>query len=119
MDPAADKKGPVSVAVAVTAKLKEMGAGDGETRLVVFGSSEFAENRNLEGTYYNRDLFLNAVGWLVGQSDLLSIRPRSVRASRAQFTQDEGTIIFYLSVLILPEVLLIAGLAMWWRRANA
>lgn len=111
-----DRKGPVSIAAAVEAKLKEMGAGDGEARLAVFGSVEFADNQHLDGTYFNRDLFLNTVGWLVGQSDLLSIRARSMRASRVNFSQDEGTVIFYLSVLILPELLLIAGLVVWWRR---
>lgn len=112
-----DKKGPVSLAVAVAANLKEMGGDkDGEARLVVFGSSEFANNRNFEGSFYNRDLFLNAAGWLVGQSDLLSIRPREMKASRVRFSQQEGTVIFYLSVLLIPEALLIAGLAVWWRR---
>jgi hypothetical protein len=33
-----------------------------------------------------------------------------------RFSQEEGTSIFYLSVLVLPELLLIAGLAVWWRR---
>lgn len=113
----ADKKGPVSLGVAVAANLKDVGADkDGEARLVVFGSSEFANNRNFEGSFYNRDLFLNAVGWLVGQSDLLSIRPRDMKASRVRFSQQEGTVIFYLSVLLIPEALLIAGLAVWWRR---
>ncbi len=119
LDPSADRKGPVPIAVAVTAKLDQMGNGKGEARLVVFGSADFADNRNLEGTYYNRDLFLNSVGWLVGESDLVSIRPRTLRASRAQFTQEQGTVIFYLSVLLVPELLLIAGLSVWWRRANA
>ncbi len=118
LDPATDKKGPVSVGVAVEGS-QAGGAGKQETRLVVFGSSQFADNDHLEGTFYNRDLFLNAAGWLVGESDLVSIRPRTIRASRAQFTPSEGTLIFYVSVLILPEVLLIAGLAVWWRRANA
>jgi ABC-type uncharacterized transport system involved in gliding motility auxiliary subunit len=113
----ADRKGPVPIAVAVTADLKQMGVQDGkEARLAVFGSAEFADNRNLEGTYFNRDLFLNTVGWLVGQSDLLSIRPRSLRASRVNFTEREGRAIFYLSVLVLPELLLLAGLVVWWRR---
>ncbi|HVN88136.1 MAG TPA: Gldg family protein [Candidatus Binatia bacterium] len=115
LDPT-DKKGPVSVAAVVDAKLKEMGTGEGEARLAVFGSIEFADNRNIEGTYFNRDLLLNTIGWLVGQSDLVSIRTKSVRASRVQFTQDQGTVIFYLSVLIIPEVLLVAGLVVWWRR---
>ena len=117
LDPNADTKGPVPVAVVVNADLKEMGGGkEGSTRIAVIGSVEFAGNREIEGTYFNRDLFLNTVGWLVGQADLLSIRPRAVRASRAQFTADQGTVIFYLSVLVIPELLLIAGIAVWWRR---
>lgn len=116
-DAGADTKGPVPIAVVVTADLKQLNGGkDGTARLAVIGSSEFADNREMEGTYYNRDLLLNTVGWLVGQSDLLSIRPRGIRASRVQFTAEQGTVIFYLSVLVLPELLLIAGIAVWWRR---
>lgn len=111
-----DRRGPVAVAVAVEADLKSMGGKEGKARLVVFGSAEFADNQHLEGTYFNRDLFLNAVGWLVGESDLLSIRARSIRASRVNFSQEEGTIIFYLSVLVVPQLLLILGLIVWWRR---
>jgi ABC-type uncharacterized transport system involved in gliding motility auxiliary subunit len=117
LDAGTDTKGPVSVAVAVDANLKEMEGGkDGHARLVVYGSIEFAGNREVDGTYYNRDLLLNTVGWLTGQADLLSIRPRKVRASRAQFTAEQGTVIFYLSVLVIPEVLLVAGITVWWRR---
>jgi ABC-type uncharacterized transport system involved in gliding motility auxiliary subunit len=112
-----DRKGPISVAVAVEADLKEMnGDREGQARLSVYGSVQFADNRNLDGTFFNRDLFLNTIGWLVGESDLLSIRPRTMRASRVSFSQEEGAVIFYLSVLILPELLLIAGLVVWWRR---
>ncbi len=117
LDPTTDTKGPVPVAVVVNADLKELGGGkEGNSRIAVIGSVEFAGNREIEGTYFNRDLFLNTIGWLVGQGDLLSIRPRAVRASRAQFTADQGTVIFYLSVLVIPELLLIAGIAVWWRR---
>jgi ABC-type uncharacterized transport system involved in gliding motility auxiliary subunit len=117
LDPSTDTKGPVPIAVVVNADLKQMAGGkEGTTRLAVYGSVEFASNREVEGTYYNRDLLLNTVEWLVGQADLLSIRPRAVRASRIQFTADQVTVIFYLSVLIIPELLLIAGLAVWWRR---
>ncbi len=116
LDPS-DTKGPVAIAVAITGDLKKMGGGkDGTTRLVVFGSSEFASNREVDGTYYNRDLLMNSVGWLVGEADLVSVRPRNVRASRVQLTQEQGTTIFYLSVLVIPELLLIAGIAVWWRR---
>jgi ABC-type uncharacterized transport system involved in gliding motility auxiliary subunit len=111
-----DRKGPISLAVAVTANLKDMGADhDGTARLVVFGDAVFADNQYIN-QYFNRDLLLNTVGWLVGEEGLISVRARTIRASRVQFTAEQGTVIFYLSVLILPELLLIAGLAVWWQR---
>ncbi|MBI3782539.1 MAG: GldG family protein [Deltaproteobacteria bacterium] len=117
LDANADTKGPVPIAVAVDANLKQMGKEkDGSERLVVFGSVEFAANREFEGTYYNRDLAMNSVGWLVGQADLVSVRPRAIRASRATFSPEQFTVIFYLSVLLIPQMLLLAGLAVWWRR---
>ncbi|MSQ47049.1 MAG: hypothetical protein EXR78_01475 [Deltaproteobacteria bacterium] len=113
-----DRKGPISLAVAVTANLKEMGlAQESTSRLVVFGDAVFANNQYI-GQYFNRDLLLNSIGWLIGEEGLMSIRSRTIRASRVQFTAEQGTAIFYLSVLVLPELLLIAGLAVWWRRAS-
>jgi ABC-type uncharacterized transport system involved in gliding motility auxiliary subunit len=122
-----DKKGPLSVAVAVSAKLKDMGvtpaAAEGqkapeEARLVVIGTPRFADSQELTQSRTNGDVFLNAVGWLVGQEELVSIRSRSVRASRAEFSQNQATWLFYLSVLLLPELLVVVGIAVWWRRRN-
>jgi gliding motility-associatede transport system auxiliary component len=111
-----DKKGPISVAVAVTGNLKKLGLEkDGDLKLAVVGSAAFANNRYIN-IFFNRDFFLNAANWLVGQEEMISIRPRSVRASRLQLTESESAAIFYLSFLILPEILLIIGLAVWWRR---
>lgn len=111
-----DRRGPVSLAVAVTGNLKEQGLNhEGTARLVVFGNAVFANNQFV-GQYFNRDLVMNAMNWLVGEEGLLSLRARTMRASRVQFTAQQGTLIFYLSVLILPEFLLITGLAVWWQR---
>jgi ABC-type uncharacterized transport system involved in gliding motility auxiliary subunit len=115
LDPA-DRKGPVPIAVAAELDLAQLGGTGKQARIAVFGSSEFADNQHLEGTFYNQDLLLNTIGWLVGESDLLAIRPRAMRASRVSFTEREGTAIFYLAVLVLPELLLLAGLVVWWRR---
>lgn len=111
-----DKKGPVSIGVAVTADLKKIGSDkDGNAKVVVLGTGDFANNRFIN-IYFNRDFFLNVTNWLVGQEELISIRPRSIRSSRLQLTESEATLVFYLSFLILPEILLIAGLGVWWRR---
>ncbi len=111
-----DKKGPISVAVAVTGNLKKLGVEkEGDAKLVAVGTARFANNGKIDNLF-NRDFFLNAANWLVGQEEMISIRPRSVRASRLQLTEGESAAIFYLSFLILPEILLIIGLAVWWRR---
>ena len=112
-----DQRGPIPIVAAATIDLTQLNKpGNGEARIVVVGSVEFADNQNLEGTFFNRDLFLNSVGWLAGQGDLLSIRPNALRASRVNFTRQEGTLIFYLSVLVIPELLLMLGLYIWWHR---
>jgi ABC-type uncharacterized transport system involved in gliding motility auxiliary subunit len=122
-----DKKGPLSVAVAATAKLKDMGitpaASEGqkapeEARLVVVGTPRAADSQTFTQSRTNGDLFLNAVGWLVGQEELVSIRSRSVRASRAEFSPSQAGQLFYLSVLIIPELMVALGIAVWWRRRN-
>jgi ABC-type uncharacterized transport system involved in gliding motility auxiliary subunit len=111
-----DKKGPVSIGVAVMANLKKIGVDkSGDTKMVVLGTADFANNRFIN-IYFNRDFFLNATNWLVGQEELISIRPRAIRSSRIQLTENEGTLVFYLSFLILPEILLIIGLSVWWKR---
>jgi len=114
----ADIKGPVSLSVAVTGKHKEMGFGkEGETKLVVVGDADFANNQFFN-QLFNRDLVLNMMGWLGGEEQNISIRPRAISASRAQLTPEESRRIFYLSVLVLPELLLFIGLTVWWRRST-
>lgn len=114
----ADTAGPVPVAVAVTANHKEMALGDeGATKLVVVGNLDFANNQFLP-QLFNRDLLLNTVNWLGGQEELIAIRPRTIRASSTQLAPDETRRIFYLSVLVLPELLMFLGLTVWWRRSN-
>jgi gliding motility-associatede transport system auxiliary component len=113
-DAKTDRKGPISIAVAASVTTKQ-GDKDVPSRLVAFGSDEFVDNKFLND-FYNRDLMLNAVNWAVGEDKQISIRARSVRASRVQLTSDQVTRIFYLSVLIVPELLLLLGISVWSHR---
>jgi ABC-type uncharacterized transport system involved in gliding motility auxiliary subunit len=114
LDPKTDHKGPISIAVAATLTVKKDGK-DVASRLVAFGSEEFVSNKTIN-KLFNRDLALNAINWTVGEDKQISIRPRTIRASRVQLTADQVSRIFYLSVLILPELLLLAGIVVWSRR---
>jgi ABC-type uncharacterized transport system involved in gliding motility auxiliary subunit len=123
----ADKKGPVSLAAAVSgppaaeAPPAPDGAKNGgepkktETRIVAFGDSDFASNAAL-GVQGNRDLFLNTINWLAQQENLISIRPKDPEDRRITLTADQERRIFYLTVLIVPGLVLLAGVQTWWRR---
>ncbi len=124
-----DKAGPVSLGAAVSApvasppakpdkKSADQAVQDErkpETRLVVFGDSDFASNAAL-GVQGNRDLFLNAVNWLAQQENLIAIRPHDAEDRRITMTADKARLVFYVTVLLVPGLILLAGVQTWWRR---
>ncbi|MFK7898352.1 MAG: GldG family protein [Myxococcota bacterium] len=123
-----DLLGPVTVAVAGEPRLAGMGSGGEEDatpqgaatagRIVVFGDSDFATNEYL-GALRNRDLFLNAINWLAGDTEQITVRPNLSRASSFQMSQDEFRIIQYLSLFVLPEAIAVVGVIVWWLRRKA
>jgi ABC-type uncharacterized transport system involved in gliding motility auxiliary subunit len=114
---AKDTRGPITVVMAVDGKLDQLGWGKGDARVVVYGSTEFADNQYAT-TFFNRDFFVNSADWLTGEENSISIRPRSIRASRFRLTTGQFSIVFALSVLLLPELLLIVGIMVWWERRD-
>lgn len=121
IDPERDKKGPITLGVVVSGKVndeeKEMSSSPAakESLLVVFGDSDFATNQyfNFSG---NGDLFLNSISWLAQEEELISIRSKKREASRFYITNRQGKLIFYLSVVILPVLIILTGTTIWWRR---
>src|SRR5271167_3362118 len=115
---AKDTRGPITVVMAVQGNLEQLGyAKSGDAKMVVYGSTDFADNQNA-GTFFNRDFFINSADWLTGEENSISIRPRSLRASRFRLTTAQFSIVFAFAVLLLPELLLIAGIVVWWERRN-
>lgn len=112
-----DHKGPITVASAVDADNKKLKWGTGDGRLVVYGSADFANNQNISQVF-NQDFFLNTVDWLAGETATIAIRPRALRASRVNLTVSQFNTVFVASVLMLPELLLILGIVVWWERRN-
>jgi len=116
-----DKTGPVSIGVAVSAYVKDLENGDKDSdkefEMIVFGDSAFVNNKYWR-QLFNDALALATVGWLAGQEELISIGPRAVRASRASLTPTQARSVFYLSVMVLPELILLCGIVVWWRRTS-
>jgi ABC-type uncharacterized transport system involved in gliding motility auxiliary subunit len=129
---AGDKRGPVSIAAAVSAaaekapeparasdKAENDASNDGnekpETRVVAFGDSDFASNYAL-GIQGNRDLFMNTLGWLTQQENLISIRPKESQDRRLTMTSNQQLRVVLLVLLVVPLLILGTGVYTWWRR---
>ena len=122
-----DKAGPVSLGAAVSAPVaaaagdspKTDDAPQNETRVVVFGDSDFATNGMIAMVgrqARNLDIFLNAVSWLAQQEDLIAVRPRDPAERTISMTPNQFSFVFWLTGYILPVLLLLAGLRVWWVR---
>jgi ABC-type uncharacterized transport system involved in gliding motility auxiliary subunit len=118
-EPGVDEQGPVPVAAVSTVTSRRQGAGEDGTkkaRVVVFGDSDFASNNylNVAG---NRDLFLNTVSWLAEEENLIAIRPKEGGQFFQPVTADQERLIFWLSMIALPVVVMASGVATYvWRR---
>ena len=86
-----------------------------EARLAVFGDSDFAANGAV-GIQGNRDLILNTINWLAQQENLIAIRPREPEDRRITLTADQQTRIYWITLLMLPGVILATGVYTWWSR---
>lgn len=112
-----DIPGPVPIAVAGIPRFESVAGESAATagRLVVFGDSDFATNEFID-SLRNRDLFINSVNWLAGDVEQIAVRPNVSRASSWQMSEDEFRRVQYLSLFVLPEVIAILGVVMWWVR---
>jgi ABC-type uncharacterized transport system involved in gliding motility auxiliary subunit len=83
--------------------------------VAVYGDSDFAGNSgiNIQG---NRDLFLNTIGWLSQQENLISIRPKDPQDRRLTMTAAQQTNVQWLSLFIIPGLVFFTGFYSWWRR---
>jgi ABC-type uncharacterized transport system involved in gliding motility auxiliary subunit len=85
-------------------------------RIVVFGSSIFATDQGFDA-YANGDVFINSVDWAAQQADLINITPRApiVRTFNAP-GQFPFIMILLGSVIIIPGLVLVAGISTWLSR---
>jgi ABC-type uncharacterized transport system involved in gliding motility auxiliary subunit len=105
----ADMPGPISLAVAAENL-------ETNTRIVVFGDSEFAMDA-MFSAYANGDLLVNSVDWTVGQEDLISLTPKE--NTQRVVIAPRGATLFLLyggAVCLLPLLAFIGGAYIFLRR---
>jgi len=87
-----------------------------ESRLVVFGNSDFATD-GLFQQQLNGDVFLNSVTWLSQQDQQpLSIRPKEPKNRRINLSTSQANVLTLSSLLLLPLFGFLTAAFIWWRR---
>ena len=122
---AGDHKGPITIgltlsedardAAATPSKAAGLTPGKPQTRIAVIGDSDFASNA-AAGIAGNSDLFVNINNWLTQQEDLISIHPRDEGDRRISLNADQQRRVAWMSLLLLPGLVLASGVWSWSRR---
>lgn len=144
-DPASDKSGPMTMmavvvrspefvksAEAIMRELREGGPAQGQSeaaqpqssedrtarkssRIAVIGDSDFATNSffHIMG---NGRLFLNTINYLAAQENLIGIQPRTHDLPRVNLTNVQMRGTFFLSIILIPALMALVGLVVWWRQ---
>ncbi|OQY28581.1 MAG: hypothetical protein B6244_06645 [Candidatus Cloacimonetes bacterium 4572_55] len=117
-DEESDRIGPLNIAMSVERQrnLPEQSESDTtlpNTRMIIIGDSDFANN-----VYFyqhgNSDFFMNALSWLAGEEDLISVRAKEPHERRLNLTILQAQLLFWLSVVLIPLMVSIAGFIVWW-----
>lgn len=112
-DKGEDIKGPVTVALSLVRDIKN--DTDGEQRVLVIADGDFVSNSYL-GNAGNLDLSLSMVNWLSRDDAYVSIPVRAGSDQGLNLSRTAQTTIAVTFMLIIPLSLVIAGVAVWWRR---
>ena len=107
-----NQKGPFAIMAAGT---YDTGKQNSQGRFVVAGSSSWAANRFL-GFNGNSDLASNAINWLASDEDLISIRPKPPEDRKITMTRAQLIVVRTISQFVLPLIVVIAGVMVWWKR---
>lgn len=112
-----DIEGPFNIAVAITDKeWNEKESEYDETKLVVVGDAEFLNPQF--ANIGNFDFVLNSLNWLQDEQESISIRPKSLTSQYLNINAFQKLVLAGVTVILIPLIILGAGLAMWLRRRH-
>jgi ABC-type uncharacterized transport system involved in gliding motility auxiliary subunit len=84
-------------------------------KILVMGDSDLVSNTHLK-LAGNKDFFLNTLNWLAEEHVLISVRRKEPGLTPLMLTAPQGKLVFWLSMVIVPSLVLVAGIGMTLRR---
>lgn len=87
-------------------------------RVVIIGDSDFAKDDPYFEQTVNRDIFVNAVSWLImdGDDPTLSIRPKRVIQRTLAISDQVNMLLSVFGIVLLPLTAFATAAALWWQR---
>jgi len=83
--------------------------------IIVLGDSDFANNTN----YVNGDnstFFVQMVNYLTQNKSVVTINRKVLQTRRLILTSEKARFLNISSIALLPAIVLVAGVVVWWRR---
>jgi len=121
-EPDIDVKGPVDMAIALTARpgTDLVRAGKPQARIVVVGDADFLTDAMVGETPGNTVFGVNLVHWLAGDDRRLGVTVgtvgRATRARRLALTEEDLSMLQWISIGLMPLVVMAFGFATWLSR---
>ena len=84
-------------------------------RVLVFGDADFT-TAELLGMGSNLDVLQNAIAWMVGEEDQVSIRPNESAQSTLMMNEIQGLLLWLLMLIGLPGICIAAAIVTWLAR---
>ncbi|MGH2364114.1 MAG: GldG family protein [Chloroflexota bacterium] len=88
----------------------------GGSKVVAVSDELWLNNTYLNQAPGNRDLFLNSINYLVGNTNLISIAPKSQVNTQVLLLGSDANLIFFVVVVLVPLAVLVVGGTVWWQR---
>ncbi|MES2638890.1 MAG: Gldg family protein [Myxococcota bacterium] len=84
-------------------------------RVVVYGDGDFASNK-LITVGVNQDLLMNAVAWIVGEEDQVTIRPNEAGKGKLNLNIVTVFLSSVVALVVAPGLTIVGAVATWLRR---
>ncbi len=110
------KSGPRAsqiIALAAEGRLSELAAAT--FRMIVAGDADFASN-SFFPYLANSDAVLAELAWLTREERVPAMKPPVEVLPTVSLTGEQMRSIFFITVLLMPGLIALAGSAMWWWR---
>jgi ABC-2 type transport system permease protein len=79
------------------------------------GDSDFVSN-SMYQAQGNEDLFLNSVNFLTDRGEFITERPKDQESVYLTMTSQQGRLVFFVSMILIPLFIIIVGVYITIRR---